>query len=170
MKTVSQRGGFVLGLVVGLLVGLSALAGAMLAPIVVTLFLRRLGVARLMVGGFLVAALSAGGMLAASDLLGLALANTAMAAAAALLQTAVYTWLGDRVDDRNRTAALSLSLFPLYAGAVVGPLITTLVSRLGTPRPGDELGLTPVFVGSTILLALGIFAVRRLRAEGSPSR
>ena len=103
---------------VGLLVGLSALAGAMLAPIVVTLFLRRLGVARLMVGGFLVAALSAGGMLAASDLLGLALANTAMAAAAALLQTAVYTWLGDRVDDRNRTAALSLSLFPLYAGEI----------------------------------------------------
>ena len=28
------------------------------------------------------------------------------------------------------------------------------LSRLGMPRPGDELGLTPVFVGSTILLVV----------------
>jgi MFS family permease len=101
-------------------------------------------------------------MILVSTALGLALSNTLLAAASALLQAMVFTWLANSVSERRRTAALSLSLFPLYAGAVVGPLISSAIALTGTPRSGDELALTPVFLGSVALLALGIVAVRRL--------
>jgi MFS family permease len=118
--------------------------------------------------GCAAAVTAAGAMILVSTALGLALANTLLAAAAALLQAMVFSWLANSVSERRRTAALSLSLFPLYAGAVIGPLISSAVALAGTPRQGDELALTPVFLGSALLLTLGIVAVRRLPA-GEPS-
>jgi MFS family permease len=82
----------------------------------------------------------------------------------------VFTWLANSVAERRRTAALSLSLFPLYAGAVVGPLISSGATLIGTARPGDELALTPVFLGSVLLLALGLLAVRRLPPQERDAR
>jgi MFS family permease len=147
---------------VGLLTGLSALGGAIAAPLLATRLVPRIGVPRVMTVGFTAAAAAAGAMIVVSTPLGLALANTLLAAAAALLQAMVFTWLADSVAERRRTAALSLSLFPLYAGAVVGPLISSGATLIGSPRPGDALALTPIFLGSALLLALGIMAVRRL--------
>ena len=147
---------------VGLLTGLSALGGAIAAPLLATRLVPRIGVPRVMTVGFTAAAAAAGAMIVVSTTLGLALANTLLAAAAALLQAMVFTWLADSVAERRRTAALSLSLFPLYAGAVVGPLISSGATLIGSPRPGDALALTPIFLGSALLLALGIMAVRRL--------
>jgi MFS family permease len=112
--------------------------------------------------GFVSAASAAAAMIFVGTALGLALANTLLAAAASLLQAMIYAWLANSVVEHRRSAALSLSLFPLYAGAVIGPLITSVAARAGVPRPGDELALTPVFVGSVLLLALGLVAVRRL--------
>jgi hypothetical protein len=120
--------------------------------------------------GFAAAALAAGAMIAVSTALGLALSNTLLAAASALLQAMVFTWLANSIVEHRRTAALSLSLFPLYAGAVVGPLISSGATLIGTPRPGDLLALTPVFLGSVTLLALGAVAVRRLPTEGESAR
>ena len=153
---------------VGLLTGLSALGGAVAAPLLATRLVPRIGVPRVMTVGFVAAAVAAGAMIVVSTILGLALANTLIAAAAALLQAMVFTWLADSVTEHRRTAALSLSLFPLYAGAVVGPLISSAAATIGTPRPGDELALTPIFLGSVLLLALGVAAVRRL-PTGEPS-
>jgi MFS family permease len=120
--------------------------------------------------GFAAAALAAGAMIAVSTALGLALSNTLLAAASALLQAMVFTWLANSVTEHRRTAALSLSLFPLYAGAVVGPLISSGAALIGTPRSGDALALTPIFLGSVLLLALGIVAVRRLPAGERDAR
>ena len=153
---------------VGLLAGLSALGGALVAPIIATRLVPRIGIPRVMAVGFISAASAAGTMILVSTALGLALANTLLAAAAALLQAMVFSWLANSVTERRRTAALSLSLFPLYAGAVIGPLISSAVALAGTRRPGDELALTPVFLGSALLLVLGIAAVRRL-PTGEPS-
>jgi MFS family permease len=155
---------------VGLLTGLSALGGAVAAPLLATRLVPRIGVPRVMTVGFVAAAVAAGAMIVVSTTLGLALANTLIAAAAALLQAMVFTWLADSVTERRRTAALSLSLFPLYAGAVVGPLISSAAATIGTPRPGDELALTPIFLGSVLLLTLGIAAVRRLPTEEPSAR
>jgi MFS family permease len=155
---------------VGLLTGLSALGGAIAAPLLATRLVPRIGVPRVMTVGFVAAAVAAGAMIVVSTTLGLALANTLIAAAAALLQAMVFTWLADSVTERRRTAALSLSLFPLYAGAVVGPLISSAAATIGTPRPGDELALTPIFLGAVLLLALGIAAVRRLPTEEPSAR
>ena len=155
---------------VGLLTGLSALGGALLAPLLATRLVPRIGIPRVMAVGFTAAALAAGAMIAVSTVLGLALSNTLLAAASALLQAMVFTWLADSIVEHRRTAALSLSLFPLYAGAVIGPLISTGATLIGTPHPADLLGLTPVFLGSVLLLTLGIAAVRRLPAGGESAR
>jgi MFS family permease len=149
---------------VGLLTGLSALGGAIAAPILATRLVPRIGVPRVMAVGLIAAAVAAGAMIAVSTALSLALSNTLLAAASALLQAMVFTWLANAVPEQRRTAALSLSLFPLYAGAVIGPLISSAVALAGTPQSGDELGLTPVFVGSALLLTIGLIAVRRLPA------
>ncbi|NBW32222.1 MAG: hypothetical protein EBR48_06245 [bacterium] len=153
---------------VGLLTGLSALGGAAAAPLLATRLVPRIGIPRVMRVGFVAAAVAAGAMIVVSTAIGLALANTLLAAAAALLQAMVFTWLASSVSERLRTAALSLSLFPLYAGAVVGPLVSSAAAAIGTSRPGDELALTPVFLGSALLLTLGVVAVRRL-PPGEPS-
>jgi MFS family permease len=155
---------------VGLLTGLSALGGAAAAPVIATHLVPRIGVPRVMTVGFVGAASAAAAMIAVSTALGLALANTLLAATSALLQAMVFTWLANTVTERRRTAALSLSLFPLYAGAVVGPLVSSVAAHTGAPRPGDLLALTPVFLGSVTLLALGIVAVRRLPTEGESPR
>jgi MFS family permease len=139
---------------VGLLTGLSALGGAALAPLVATHLAPRIGVPRVMAVGFVGAASAAAAMIAVS----------------ALLQAMVFTWLANAVTERRRTAALSLSLFPLYAGAVVGPLVSSAAALTGAPRPGDLLALTPVFLGSVTLLTLGIVAVRRLPTEVESAR
>jgi MFS family permease len=155
---------------VGLLTGLSALGGAIAAPILATRLVPRIGVPRVMAVGLIAAAVAAGVMIAVSTALSLALSNTLLAAASALLQAMVFTWLANAVPEQRRTAALSLSLFPLYAGAVIGPLISSAVALAGTPQPGDELGLTPVFVGSVLLLTIGLIAVRRLPAAERSAR
>lgn len=155
---------------VGLLAGLSALGGAAVAPVVATRLVPRIGIPRVMSVGFVGASSAAAAMIAVATPLGLALANTLLAASAALLQAMVFAWLANSVADRRRTAALSLSLFPLYAGAVVGPLISSAAALIGASRPGDELALTPVFLGSVMLLSLGIVAVRRLPTEGESAR
>lgn len=147
---------------VGILTGLSALGGAAIAPLIATVLAPQIGISRVMAIGFVSAASAAAAMIFVGTALGLALANTLLAAAASLLQAMVYAWLANSVVEHRRSAALSLSLFPLYAGAVIGPLITSVAARAGVPRPGDELALTPVFVGSVLLLALGLVAVRRL--------
>lgn len=155
---------------VGLLTGLSALGGAAIAPLVATRLVPQIGIPRVMAVGFVGAASAAAAMIVVSTALGLALANTLLAAASALLQAMVFTWLANAVTERQRTAALSLSLFPLYAGAVVGPLVSSAAALTGAPRPGDLLALTPVFIGSVTLLALGAVAVRRLPTEGDSAR
>ncbi len=155
---------------VGLLTGLSALGGALVAPLLATRLVPRIGIPRVMALSFAAAAVAAGTMIVVSTAFGLALSNTLLAAASALLQAMVFTWLANSVTEHRRTAALSLSLFPLYAGAVVGPLISSAAALIGTPRPGDALALTPIFLGSVLLLALGIVAVRRLPAGDHNAR
>ena len=105
---------------VGLLTGLSALAGAIAAPLIATFAFPRIGVPRSTALAFCVGAAAAASLAVAPTLPLLVLSITGIAAVSALLQAAVFTWLAERVTPSRRTAALSLSLFPLYAGNVAG--------------------------------------------------
>lgn len=155
---------------VGVLTGLSALVGAVAAPLVATRLVSAFGIPGVMAIAFVAGAIASGAMIVVSTTLGLALSHTILAAASALLQAMVFSWLANSVAEERRTAALSLALFPLYAGAVIGPLISSVASLIRLPRPGDVLSLSPVFIGSLVLLTIGLVAVRRLPAEERGAR
>ena len=147
---------------VGLLTGLSALAGAIAAPLIAAFAFPRIGVPRSTALAFCVGAAAAASLAVAPTLPLLVLSITGIAAVSALLQAAVFTWLAERVTPSRRTAALSLSLFPLYAGNVAGLGLASVAALLGTPRDGDLLGLTPIFAVAAVLLLAGVFGSRRL--------
>ncbi|MEY4045853.1 MAG: hypothetical protein RIR19_322, partial [Chloroflexota bacterium] len=90
---------------------------------------------------------------------------TVIAAVSALVQTAVFSYLAEEVRESRRTAALSLSLFPLYAGNVVGLGVASIGVQLGTSESGDLLALRPVFVAGGAVLLVGFFAARALRGH-----
>ena len=147
---------------VGLLLGCSALAGALLAPLASALLAPRIGVPRMAAVGFAAGVAAASALAVVPSLPLLAAASAGIAAASALLQAAVFSWLAEHVAAVRRSAALSLALFPLYAGNVAGSAITAAVAPLGAPSPGDGLGLAPVFAASALILAVGACATRRL--------
>jgi len=147
---------------VGLLIGVTALAGAVAAPIAANYSFPRVGIPRSTALAFAVGAAAALWIAVAPTLPLLALGVTAVAAVSALLQAAVFTWLAERVAPARRSAALSLSLFPLYAGNVIGLAAASLAARAGVPREGDLLALTPVFATSALLLATGVIAAALL--------
>ena len=147
---------------VGLLVGLTALAGAVVAPAIAFFTFRRFGIARSAGVGFAAGAVAALSLAVAPTLPLLALAITVIAAVSALLQAAVFTWLAERVAPARRTAALSLSLFPLYAGNVAGLAAASIAARVGAPREGDLLALTSSFTASALLFAIGVVGAARL--------
>jgi ABC-type transport system involved in cytochrome c biogenesis permease component len=62
----------------------------------------------------------------------------------------------------RRSAALSLSLFPLYAGNVIGLAAASVAARVGVPREGDLLALTPVFAASALIFVAGVVATSLL--------
>ena len=155
---------------VGLLIGLSALAGAVAAPIVAALTFERFGVPRSVGLAFAVGAVAAASLTVAPTLPLLAAGVTAIAAVSALLQAAVFTWLAERVAPGRRSAALSLSLFPLYAGNVAGLAAASLAALLGAPRSGDLLALTPIFVSAALVFAVGVGAAGLLERRRATLR
>jgi len=147
---------------VGLLIGVTALVGALAAPFVAAFTFPRVGIPRSAALAFAVGAAAALSIAVAPTLPLLALGVTAIAAVSALLQAASFTWLAERVAPTRRSAALSLSLFPLYAGNVIGLTAASVAARAGMPREGDLLALTPIFTASALLLATGVVAAALL--------
>lgn len=155
---------------VGLLIGLTALAGAVAAPAIAFYAFRRVGIARSAGAAFAAGAVAAAALAVAPTLPLLAAAVTVIAAVSALLQAAVFTWLAERVAPARRSAALSLSLFPLYAGNVAGLAAASLAARAGAPRVGDLLALTPIFAASALVLALGVVSAALLHRRRATLR
>ena len=155
---------------VGLLIGLTALAGAVAAPAIAFYAFRRIGIARSAGAAFAVGAVAAVALAVAPTLPLLAAAVTVIAAVSALLQAAVFTWLAERVAPARRSAALSLSLFPLYAGNVAGLAAASAAARAGSPREGDLLALTPIFTASALLLAAGVVSAALLHRRRATLR
>ncbi len=155
---------------VGLLIGLTALAGAVAAPAIALYAFRRVGIARSAGAAFAAGAVAAAALAVAPTLPLLAAAVTVIAAVSALLQAAVFTWLAERVAPARRSAALSLSLFPLYAGNVAGLAAASLAARAGAPRVGDLLALTPIFAASALVLALGVVSAALLHRRRATLR
>ena len=155
---------------VGLLIGLTALAGAVAAPAIAFYTFRRVGIARSAGAAFAAAAVAAAALAVAPTLPLLAIAITVIAAVSALLQAAVFTWLAERVVPARRSAALSLSLFPLYAGNVAGLAAASIAARAGAPRVGDLLALTPIFVASALVLAAGVVSTALLHRRRATLR
>lgn len=155
---------------VGLLIGLTALAGALAAPAIAFYAFRRLGIARSAGGAFLAGVAAAAALAVAPTLPLLAVAITVIAAVSALLQAAVFTWLAERVAPARRSAALSLSLFPLYAGNVAGLAAASIAARAGAPRDGDVLALTPIFATSALVLAVGVISAALLHRRRATLR
>ena len=155
---------------VGLLIGLTALVGAVAAPAIAFYAFRRVGIARSAGAAFAAGALAAAALAVAPTLPLLAAAVTVIAAVSALLQAAVFTWLAERVAPARRSAALSLSLFPLYAGNVAGLAAASIAARAGSPREGDLLALTPIFTASALLLAAGVVSAALLHRRRATLR
>ena len=155
---------------VGLLIGLTALVGAVAAPAIAFYAFRRVGIARSAGAAFAAGAVAAAALAVASTLPLLAAAVTVIAAVSALLQAAVFTWLAERVAPARRSAALSLSLFPLYAGNVAGLAAASAAARTGSPREGDLLALTPIFTASALLLAAGVVSAALLHRRRATLR
>lgn len=155
---------------VGLLIGLTALVGAVAAPAIAFYAFRRVGIARSAGAAFAAGAVAAAALAVASTLPLLAAAVTVIAAVSALLQAAVFTWLAERVAPARRSAALSLSLFPLYAGNVAGLAAASAAARAGSPREGDLLALTPIFTASALLLAAGVVSAALLHRRRATLR
>ena len=155
---------------VGLLIGLTALVGAVAAPAIAFYAFRRVGIARSAGVAFAVGAVAAAALAVAPTLPLLAVAVTVIAAVSALLQAAVFTWLAERVAPARRSAALSLSLFPLYAGNVAGLAAASIAARAGSPREGDLLALTPIFTASALLLAAGVVSAALLHRRRATLR
>ena len=147
---------------VGLLIGTTSLVGALAAPLVATLTFSRFGIPRSAALALAAGAAAALSIAVAPTLPLLALGVTAIAAVSALLQAAVFTWLAERVAPVRRSAALSLSLFPLYAGNVIGLAAASAAARVGVPREGDLLALTPVFAASALIFVAGVVATSLL--------
>jgi MFS family permease len=155
---------------VGLLIGLTALVGAVAAPAIAFYAFRRIGIARSAGAAFAAGALAAAALAVAPTLPLLAAAVTVIAAVSALLQAAVFTWLAERVAPARRSAALSLSLFPLYAGNVAGLAAASIAARAGSPRDGDLLALTPIFAASALVLAAGVVSAALLHRRRATLR
>ena len=155
---------------VGLLIGLTALAGAVAAPAIAFYAFRRIGIARSAGAAFAAGAVAAVALAVAPTLPLLAAAVTVIAAVSALLQAAVFTWLAERVAPARRSAALSLSLFPLYAGNVAGLAAASIAARTGSPREGDLLALTPIFAASALVLAVGVVSAALLHRRRATLR
>ena len=155
---------------VGLLIGLTALVGAVAAPAIAFYAFRRVGIARSAGVAFAAGAVAAAALVVAPTLPLLAVAVTVIAAVSALLQAAVFTWLAERVAPARRSAALSLSLFPLYAGNVAGLAAASAAARAGSPREGDLLALTPIFTASALLLAAGVVSAALLHRRRATLR
>jgi len=155
---------------VGLLIGLTALVGAVAAPAIAFYAFRRVGIARSAGAAFAAGAIAAAALAVAPTLPLLAAAVTVIAAVSALLQAAVFTWLAERVAPARRSAALSLSLFPLYAGNVAGLAAASIAARAGVPREGDLLALTPIFTASALLLAAGVVSAALLHRRRATLR
>ena len=155
---------------VGLLIGLTALVGAVAAPVIAFYAFRRIGIARSAGAAFAAGAVAAAALAVAPTLPLLAAAVTVIAAVSALLQAAVFTWLAERVAPARRSAALSLSLFPLYAGNVAGLAAASAAARAGSPREGDLLALTPIFTASALLLAAGVVSAALLHRRRATLR
>ena len=155
---------------VGLLIGLTALVGAVAAPAIAFYAFRRVGIARSAGAAFAAGAVAAAALAVAPTLPLLAAAVTVIAAVSALLQAAVFTWLAERVAPARRSAALSLSLFPLYAGNVAGLAAASAAARAGSPREGDFLALTPIFTASALLLAAGVVSAALLHRRRATLR
>ena len=155
---------------VGLLIGLTALVGAVAAPAIAFYAFRRVGIARSAGAAFAAGAVAAAALAVAPTLPLLAAAVTVIAAVSALLQAAVFTWLAERVAPARRSAALSLSLFPLYAGNVAGLAAASVAARAGSPREGDLLALTPIFAASALVLAAGVVSAALLHRRRATLR
>ena len=155
---------------VGLLIGLTALVGAVAAPVIAFYAFRRVGIARSAGAAFAAGAVAAAALAVAPTLPLLAAAVTVIAAVSALLQAAVFTWLAERVAPARRSAALSLSLFPLYAGNVAGLAAASAAARAGSPREGDLLALTPIFAASALVLAAGVVSAALLHRRRATLR
>ena len=155
---------------VGLLIGLTALVGAVAAPAIAFYAFRRVGIARSAGVAFAVGAVAAAALAVAPTLPLLAVAVTVIAAVSALLQAAVFTWLAERVAPARRSAALSLSPFPLYAGNVAGLAVASAAARAGSPREGDLLALTPIFAASALVLAVGVVSAALLHRRRATLR
>ena len=155
---------------VGLLIGLTALVGAVAAPAIAFYAFRRVGIARSAGAAFAAGAVAAAALAVAPTLPLRAAAVTVIAAVSALLQAAVFTWLAERVAPARRSAALSLSLFPLYAGNVAGLAAASAAARAGSPREGDLLALTPIFTASALLLAAGVVSAALLHRRRATLR
>ena len=155
---------------VGVLIGLTALAGAVAAPAIAFYAFRRIGIARSAGAAFAAGAVAAVALAVAPTLPLLAAAVTVIAAVSALLQAAVFTWLAERVAPARRSAALSLSLFPLYAGNVAGLAAASAAARAGSPREGDLLALTPIFAASALVLAAGVVSAALLHRRRATLR
>jgi len=157
VETVVHRGpGLASG--IALVAGTAALAGALLAPLAGALG-DRVGFRPVLIGALICGALALGAMPLSPQIAGiglLAVVAVVFAAAAATISAMIFGLLSTEVAAERRSQTLNLVYLPLYAAGIVGPLVGSLVVKVGLPGP---------FFVATGILVLGAVAVFRRHAR-----
>jgi MFS family permease len=144
---------------IGLVAGTAALLGALLAPLAGALG-DRIGFRPVLVGALIGGGVALGLMptlAPTGGVPGVAVLAVVVAAAASTTSSMVFGLLATEVPPERRSQVLNLVYLPLYAAAIIGPLIGGSVSSVA--------GLaSPFVVGGTVFL-VGAVAVTRLRSQ-----
>jgi len=149
---------------IGVLLGLSALVGA-----VVTVFAGKLGdrvgFTRVLIAGFAVCALATAWLPQSLHILSFSVALTAYSAATSICGAMVFALLSTQLPDSHRTTALNLVYLPLYVGGILGPAISSGLSKAGLTA--QYTSAAAVFAVAFALLT--IWHVRHRKSLRHPS-
>ena len=151
----------------GSLIGLSGaiqMAGIFIVMPVLPGLMRRLGPARLMMTGAVLALASIALMALFIDVWIWFPLRLALGTAQSMMWTTGETWLNHASDDRNRGRTVSVFMFAVAAGFAAGPFILAEVGSQGT-TPFVTTAIMIGFVILPLVVALGI----RIAPDDRPS-
>lgn len=144
---------------IGILMGLSALVGAIIT-IVAGKVGDSIGFTRVLLIAFLLNAIFVSSIGFTHHLFIFGISLTAYSAATSIGSAMIFTLLSTQIPENHRTTALNLVYLPLYFGGIMGPVLSTLLSKLG---------MATQFLGSGFLFAVAGLLIISWNARKKPS-
>lgn len=140
-------------LVIGVLMGIAALAGALIT-VVAGRFGDRVGFPRVLAAAFAANAVFVVLLGVTHNLVWFGIWVAGYSAATGIGGAMVFALLSTRIPDTHRTTALNLVYLPLYFGGIVGPILSSGLSRFGLLTQFASAGV--LFVLGFVVVLLGL--------------